>query len=139
MSCGRKTPTGSSLVTDAKQTPADQPARDRALKIEHSFIVQAPAGSGKTSLLVERYLRLLTQVAQPEEILAITFTRAAAAEMKQRVLEELRKPTPLTEIIRDRDKAHNWRLNQNPQRMKIQTIDSFATELAYADSRQSER
>jgi ATP-dependent exoDNAse (exonuclease V) beta subunit len=130
MSCGRKTPTGSSLVTDAKQTPADQPARDRALKIEHSFIVQAPAGSGKTSLLVERYLRLLTQVAQPEEILAITFTRVAAAEMKQRVLEELRKPTPLTEIIRDRDKAHNWRLNQNPQRMKIQTIDSFATELA---------
>ena len=130
MSCGRKAPTSSSLVTDARQTPADQPARDRALKVDQSFIVQAPAGSGKTSLLVERYLHLLTQVAQPEEILAITFTRGAAAEMKQRVLEELRKPTPLTEIIRDRDKAQNWRLNQNPQRMKIQTIDSFATELA---------
>ena len=117
-------------MTGARQTPPDQLERDRALQVGQSFIVQAPAGSGKTTLLVERYLHLLTQVAQPEEILAITFTRAAAAEMKQRVLQELRKRTPLTATIRNKDAALNWRLKQNPQRMKIQTIDSFATELA---------
>ncbi|MBL6708863.1 MAG: UvrD-helicase domain-containing protein, partial [Pseudomonadales bacterium] len=117
-------------MTKAATAPPDQAERDRALQITDSFIVQAPAGSGKTSLLVERYLRLLAQVAHPEEILAITFTRAAAAEMKQRVLQELQKNTSLTQAIRDKDRSLNWRLSQNPQRMKIQTIDSFATEIA---------
>ena len=117
-------------MTKAAAAPPDQADRDRALQVNESFIVQAPAGSGKTSLLVERYLRLLAQVAQPEEILAITFTRAAAAEMKQRVLLELQKDTSLTQAIRDKDRSLNWRLSQNPQRMKIQTIDSFATEIA---------
>ena len=117
-------------MTRAKTASPDQADRDRALQVNESFIVQAPAGSGKTSLLVERYLRLLAQVAQPEEILAITFTRAAAAEMKQRVLLELQKDTSLNEAIRDKDRSLNWHLSQNPQRMKIQTIDSFATEIA---------
>ena len=117
-------------MTKATTASPDQADRDRALQTNGSFIVQAPAGSGKTSLLVERYLRLLAQVTQPEEILAITFTRAAAAEMKQRVLLELQKDTSLTHVIRAKDRSLNWRLSQNPQRMKIQTIDSFATEIA---------
>ena len=113
-----------------RQAPPDQHERERALNWEQSFIVQAPAGSGKTSLLVERYLHLLAHVQRPEEILAITFTRAAAMEMKQRVLDALHKDNALTRAIRIQDQANNWQLRSNPHLLKIQTIDSFATELA---------
>ena len=68
---------------------ADEHERHAALDVTRSFIVQAPAGSGKTALLVERYLRLLKTVQKPEEIVAITFTRKAAAEMRRRVIEQI--------------------------------------------------
>ena len=97
----------------ARPVPADQPARDRALDPARSFIVQAPAGSGKTSLLVARYLRLLESVGKPEEIVAITFTRKAAGEMKKRVIEALGKRSP--------ELAH---------RLRIETIDAFCLSLA---------
>ena len=115
---------------NARPVPPDQDERERALAPDQSFIVQAPAGSGKTSLLVQRYLGLLAHVKRPEEILAITFTRAAAMEMKQRVLDALQEDTELTQAIRTQDQLNNWQLGLNPHLLKIQTIDSFATELA---------
>ena len=120
----------------------DQPARDKALNPGLSFIVQAPAGSGKTGLLVRRILRLLCVVEKPEEILAITFTRKATAEMRKRVIEALLKahtgatfetheqdmlPHALAVLARDNEKQ--WQLLQQPQRLKIQTIDSLCAEL----------
>lgn len=118
---------------------ADAAARRAALDPTRSFIVQAPAGSGKTELLIQRYLALLARVEVPEEVLAITFTRKATAEMRARVLGALAAPPedPLPErvhervtrelarAVRDRDREAGWHIADNPNRLRIQTIDSL--------------
>src|SRR4051812_26863538 len=67
----------------------DADARAAAVDTGRSFLLQAPAGSGKTTVLTCRLLALLATVEEPEEILAITFTRKSAAEMRGRVLAAL--------------------------------------------------
>jgi ATP-dependent helicase/nuclease subunit A len=119
---------------------ADDLARERALDPRLSVILQAPAGSGKTSVLTQRLLRLLADVDEPEEILAITFTRRAAAQMRARVLGALRGDIadgPQKERLRSlaaaalaRSQARDWRLAQDPGRLRIQTIDAFNFRLA---------
>ena len=123
--------------------PSDQKERLAALNPLRSLCVTAPAGSGKTELLTQRVLMLLARVNQPEEILAITFTRKAAAEMHHRISEALRfakdHPRPkqphkqLTwELARNallKNEAQGWQLLSNPGRLKIQTIDSFSNSL----------
>jgi ATP-dependent exoDNAse (exonuclease V) beta subunit len=94
--------------------------------------VQAPAGSGKTTLLTERFLTLLGEVDEPGEVVAITFTNAAAAEMKNRILDELRKDHPSDPAQRalDRSNALGWKLFELPAQLRISTIDSFCRDLA---------
>lgn len=124
--------------------PADAVARAAALDIRESVIVQAPAGSGKTDLLTRRFLGLLAAVDEPEEILAVTFTRAATAEMRARILQDLetvaRKlpfgPDDLPRINLAREAlAHaerrGWRILDQPQRLSIETIDSLCLRIAH--------
>ena len=120
----------------------DRQQRLQALDPTRSFIVQAPAGSGKTELLIQRFLRLLGQAEQPESVVAITFTRKAAAEMRHRVIEALQSasgPEPATpherqtRTLAQAALAHNdrldWRLTEHPSRLRIQTIDSLCAML----------
>ena len=134
------------MTVDSKLLRDDERARQEALDVSRSFIVQAPAGSGKTELLIQRYLRLLGTVEHPEEILAITFTRKAAAEMQLRVLQALRNAqrgvvpdephlrltAELAADVFRRDREHDWRLIDNPRRMRIQTLDSLNASIARA-------
>jgi ATP-dependent helicase/nuclease subunit A len=124
-------------------SPQDLAQREKALDITRSCCVQAPAGSGKTELLTQRILKLLAACQRPEEILAITFTRKAAAEMRNRLLENLSEAKRLSDAdiaaqedhkqttlklaraVLDRDATLNWSLLDNTSRLRINTIDSF--------------
>src|SRR3990167_9601936 len=115
--------------------------RQRALDPSTSFIVQAPAGSGKTELLTQRYLVLLSHAQKaPEEIIAITFTRKSAAEMRARIIHALafaQTPEPdkndyrhttwqLAHTVLKKNDALQWDLIQNPSRLRILTIDALS-------------
>jgi ATP-dependent helicase/nuclease subunit A len=122
---------------------SDQAARDESLNPACSILLQAPAGSGKTTVLAQRFLRLLAEVNEPEEILAITFTRKSAAEMRERVLRALQDELSpdqsdieqwrsLRRAALARANACGWSLTELPARLRIQTIDSLNHEFARA-------
>lgn len=115
-----------------RPAPPDQAERNRALDCSRSVLVRAPAGSGKTTLLAERYLKLLAQVDEPGQVLAITFTEAAAAEMRNRVLDELRKvePSEIAQRVLAHSKRLGWKLLELPAQLRISTIDAFCRVLA---------
>ena len=129
-------------MTTKASLAEDGAARAAALDVATSCIVRAPAGSGKTELLTQRYLALLATVEEPEEIIAITFTRKAASEMRTRIvtaLESADAPAPelahkritweLARRARARDLERDWQLTAHPARTRIQTIDSLNAEL----------
>lgn len=128
----------------------DDKERAEALNSNQSFIVEAPAGSGKTELLTLRYLTLLNYVHKdPEEVVAVTFTRKAASEMKHRVIQALKQASvcdasnlseysdkdktriEIAKRVLEKDQENKWYLLANPSRLRVLTIDSLCTMLAY--------
>ncbi len=124
---------------------ATQDAKNRKKALEFaSFIVEAPAGAGKTELLTQRYLKLLTTVEAPEEIVALTFTNKAAAEMRNRILtslESAQNKAPidaehklatrkLANIALQHAQQMGWHLLETPARLRIQTLDALCSGLA---------
>nr|BBA26280.1 ATP-dependent DNA helicase [bacterium symbiont of Abyssogena mariana] len=118
----------------------DQTQRRQALDVSQSFIVQAPAGSGKTELLTQRYLKLLSVSASPESVIAMTFTKKAVSELTTRVIESLKlaqgnRPKELHKQITydlalkvlEKSKTFDWQLLNMPERFKISTIDGLSS------------
>ncbi len=93
----------------ASQDPPDQAARTFAVDPSEHVVLEASAGTGKTRVLVDRYVRLIRDGVSPRHILAITFTRKAAAEMRERILSQLRDAVPATTLAE----------------IQIATIDAF--------------
>ncbi len=127
---------------------ADRQAREEALDIGCSVLVQAPAGSGKTELLAMRFLKLLAVAEEPEQVLGITFTKAATAEIRHRIIRKLEKARDFleTRVVPDSEDAvglevataaytnsntQGWRLLEQPHRLNIETIDSLALRIAH--------
>ena len=124
----------------------DSHQRSQATDPSCSYIVQAPAGSGKTEILTQRFLRLLSRVNAPEQIIALTFTRKAANEMRERILRALQLAANNTTAASShqqqtltfatdalaQDKAMNWQLIQQPGRLRVITIDSLCQTLTQA-------
>ena len=120
---------------------SDAAVRYEVLDTSRSFCVTAPAGSGKTSLLTQRVLALLVTVDRPEQVLAITFTRKAAAEMRERVMQALdsvsqgfqpeneheARTQSLAEAVLAHSRKLNWSLTA--ESLNIRTIDGLAAQL----------
>ena len=127
-------------------TLIDSAQRSKATDPRSSFIVQAPAGSGKTEILTQRYLRLLSTVSSPEQIVALTFTRKAATEMRERIILALQQAasnkqatSPHQQLTLSyaqdalsRSVQLNWELLEQPNRLKIITIDSLCQSINQA-------
>lgn len=139
----RRLPT--TAMSEQEQLHADAAARLKALDPAHSFIVDAPAGAGKTELLTQRFLVLLARVNEPEEVVALTFTRKAAAEMRDRIMASLRaatQPLPsdalphkqkthaLAEDVLKQNNLRAWQLLDQPGRLRVMTLDALSMSLA---------
>jgi len=131
--------------------PADQAVRDQALSPGQSFHLEAPAGSGKTSVLLARFLSLLARVEAPEELLALTFTRKAAGELRTRVMQllwEREEPgaaasphqVQLRELAQQVFARHGdgAQLKLTPERLPIMTFHSFCAQLLRLSPQEAE-
>jgi len=115
----------SSNTLDARIDARDREARERAVDPRHNVALEASAGTGKTRVLVNRYINLLRHGVAPGNILAMTFTRKAAAEMRERIIATLRTSAERGELT-----PAQWReLRDRMGDITISTIDAFCLSL----------
>ena len=110
---------------DSRIDARDREGRQRAVDPRYNVALEASAGTGKTRVLVDRYVNLLRAGVDPSNILAMTFTRKAAAEMRERIVATLRDAASRGEIAPTR-----WReLRDRTDDIAISTIDAFCLSL----------
>jgi len=108
----------------------DHKIRDEVLDPRASFVVQAPAGSGKTTTLAKRIIHLLTVVDDPKEIIAISFTKKAAGEMHKKFLDEFAASENQEVVKKIKTRAKKLKWNENfLNLLEIMTIDSLASKI----------
>ena len=107
----------------------DQEQRDRAAQdLSQSYIVEASAGTGKTTVLVTRIINLIREgEAGLQEIVAITFTERAAAELKVKLRQELERTLANTSEIHECQRISE--AISDLERMQVTTIHSFCASL----------
>ncbi len=104
------------------------PQQRWAVESDRHTVVTASAGSGKTTVLVQRYLRLVVEhEVDPQRIVAITFTRKAAAEMYARIAAELERL--LAEARQPQELRKFMSLRERLTGAPISTIHSFCAQL----------
>lgn len=127
-------------------TIIDIAQRQKATDPTRSYLVQAPAGSGKTEMLSQRFLRLLSTVKAPEQIIALTFTRKAASEMRERIILALKRAASgeepqsphqqqthdFAQAVLIQDNKYQWQLLNQPARLKIMTLDALCQSICQA-------
>ena len=104
---------------------SDQDARDFATDPRQNVVLEASAGTGKTSVLVQRFINLLRAGVDPSNVLAITFTRQAAAEMRERIITRLRDEGSESRAGQQRWHAIRDRLSE----ISVSTVDAFCLSL----------
>ena len=110
---------------DARIDARDRTGRERAVDPRFNVALEASAGTGKTRVLVDRYVNLLRAGVDPSNILAITFTRKAASEMRDRIMSTLKAAAERGELSPAR-----WReLRDRTADVTISTIDAFCLSL----------
>ena len=102
-----------------------------AIHEEGELLVSAAAGAGKTAVLTERIARLIYEGCSPEELLVVTFTKAAAAEMKERIGARLSSLADEAAGRGDSDRAYELRRAASAcDNANISTLHRFCLSVA---------
>lgn len=126
------------MLSQEELIQRDELARERALDVCANILCAAPAGSGKTELLIQRALACLSTATHPEEVLLLTFTTKAASEIQERLVAALsaangpepeaphaRRTWRLARAVAARDAELGWQLVLNPGRLRTLTLDAL--------------
>ena len=125
MTSSGRLPFDADPVVESRIDARDREGRARAVDPRFNVALEASAGTGKTRVLVDRYVNLLRVGVDPSNILAITFTRKAATEMRERIMAVLRAAADRGEVAPAR-----WReLRDRTDQIAVSTIDAFCLSL----------